>query len=65
MSRPIATPCQPRMEIAMKAVIRELAHELGLGDVVSVAHAAGIDKTALCLRQELEARSPKKPQHNA
>ncbi|MFL9590460.1 hypothetical protein ACKC5O_00570 [Aeromonas schubertii] len=58
--RPTAIPCDLRMATAIKAAVRELALELELGDVVSLAHAAGHDRSALLLRQELEARSPKK-----
>ncbi|WP_179078867.1 hypothetical protein [Aeromonas sp. RU39B] len=48
------------MAIAMKAMIRELAHVLGNDDVVAVAHAAGTDHGALRLQAELEDRQLRK-----
>lgn len=58
--RPTAVPVTVRQAVAMKAFIRELAHVLGNEDVVSVAHAAGTDRSALRLQAELEARSLRK-----
>ncbi|MFR9719905.1 hypothetical protein ACL00X_11165 [Aeromonas diversa] len=53
-------PVDERMGIAIKFALRELACVLDDDCIITLASAAGGDKTALLLRQELEARSPKK-----
>lgn len=58
--RPAPEYVEPRMAIAMKAMVCELAHVLGHDDVVAVAHAAGTDRSALRLQAELEARQLRK-----
>lgn len=58
--RPVPEYVEPRMAIAMKAMIRELAHVLGNDDVVAVAHAAGTDHGVLRLQAELEDRQLRK-----
>ena len=58
--RPDAVPVDGRNAIALKCFIRELALILDHDDVVSVAHAAGTDRSALRLKAELEARTLRK-----
>lgn len=58
--RPVYVPVEPRMEIVMKAAIRELALVLGQEYLVPAAISAGIDKEALLLCKELEALSAQK-----
>jgi hypothetical protein len=57
--RPAAQHVCDRDNIILKAVIHELALELDTA-LIPTAHAAGIDRQALRLARELQARTAKR-----
>lgn len=56
MSHKTAQPISERSNIIFKAVMHELALHLEDDSVITIAQAAGTDKTAVRLARELQAR---------
>lgn len=56
MSHKTAQPISERSNIILKAVMHELALHLEDDSVITIAQAAGTDRTATRLSRELQAR---------
>lgn len=65
MSHKTAQPISERSNIILKAVMHELALHLEDDSVITIAQAAGTDRTATRLSRELQARKIERAEQNS